>query len=90
MRVHHKSNDQENFLDKSRTSSKIHVETRSLIATKKLRHTNFNWFVFVSVMEEIFRDAGSSSERLNQFLDDFSSKLPELGLSEEQVKLRQT
>lgn len=85
MRVHHKSNDQENFLDKSRTSSKIHVETHSLIVTKKLRHTNFNWFVFVSVMEEIFRDAGSSS-----VLDDFSSKLPELGLSEEEVKLTQT
>ena len=72
------------------TSPSINAPVAPLIASEKLRQANFNWFVLVSVMEEIFRDAGSSSQTLNQFLDDFFSKLSELSLSEEEVKLTQT
>ena len=70
-------------------SNKAHVEAHSLIALEKLRQANFNWFVFVSLMEEIFKQSGCSSEMLNQFLDNFSSKLNALSLSEEEVKLTQ-
>ena len=41
-------------------------------------------------METRFRDAGSSTEMLDQFLDYFSSKLPDFNLCGEEVTLTQT
>ena len=82
--------DKETSPDENTTSNKAPVQADSTFALEKLRLANFNWFVFVATMETRFRDAGSSTEILDEFLDDFSSKLPEFNLCEEEVTLTQT
>ena len=82
--------DKETSPDENTTSNKAPVQADSTFVLEKLRQANFNWFVFVATMETRFRDAGSSTEMLDQFLDDFSSKLPQFKLCEEEVTLTQT
>ena len=82
--------DKETSPDENTTLNKAPVQADSTFALEKLRQANFNWFVFIATMETRFRDAGSSTEMLDQFLDDFSSKLLEFNLCEEEVTLTQT
>lgn len=81
---------QETCLNESSTFNKAPVETNSSIVLEKLQQVNFNWFAFVAAMETVFRVRGSTSEMLNQFLDDFASRLPELGFSDEEVMLTES
>ena len=53
----------------------------------KLREVSFNWFAFVSLLEEQFKTQGYTSAVFDQFLVDFASQLPNLGLTEEEQRL---
>lgn len=53
----------------------------------KLRGVSFNWFAFVSLLEEQFKTYDYMSTVIDQFLVDFASQLPNLGLTEEEQRL---
>ena len=81
--------DKETSQVENTTSNKAPAQADSTFALEKLQEANFNWFVFVATMETRFRDAGSATEILDQFLD-FFSKLPKFSLCEEEIMLTQT
>ena len=58
-----------------------------IIALNQLREVSWNWFAFVKVFEKPFETHGYTLELLDQFLTDFATRLPNLGLNEEEMRL---
>ena len=61
-------------------------EINSVLALDTLREVEYNWFAFVATLRPRFYAHGYTDEVLNQFLIDFSSQLPHLGLKEEELR----
>ena len=55
----------------------------------KLQDASYNWFAFVTLLQQGFRDQGFVYETLDQYLINLASQLEHLGLSEENLKLVQ-
>ena len=62
-------------------------ELNSVLALDALKEVDFNWFSFVTMLQPKFAAHGYTDEVLNQFLIDFSSQLPHLGLKEDELEL---
>lgn len=52
-----------------------------------LKETYFNWFAFTALLEPLFRNHGYDSKVFDKFLHEFASQLPELGLTDDELKL---
>lgn len=53
----------------------------------KLKEVSWNWFAFVILLGQELKDQGYSEAVFDQFFIDFAAQLPELRLSEEEVRL---
>lgn len=94
-----KSNDWSEGKDSPRRNSWRHVkldgslkdtsaiDVNSVVVLDKLREVSWNWFAFVTLLEEQFKNQGYTSAVFDQFLMDFATQLPELGLDEEEQRL---
>ena len=72
--------------DASRKNAPV-IDVNSIVVLDKLREVSFNWFALVSLLEEQFKTQGYTSAVFDQFLVDFASQLPNLGLTEEEQRL---
>ena len=63
------------------------IDVNSVVVLDKLRELSWNWFAFVTLLEEQFKNQGYTSAVFDQFLMDFASQLPDLGLNEEEQRL---
>lgn len=63
------------------------IDVNSVVVLDELREVSWNWFAFVTLLEEQFKNQGYTSEVFDQFLMDFARQLPELGLDEEEQRL---
>ena len=61
-------------------------EINSVLALDTLKEVEYNWSAFVATLRSRFYAHGYTDEVLNQFLIDFSSQLPHLGLNEEELR----
>jgi hypothetical protein len=65
----------------------LDVNINSVVALNILRKTEWNWFSFVILLEPEFEKKCHSQEVFDQFLVDFASHLPNMGLSVQQLNL---
>ena len=65
----------------------IDVNINSVVALNILCETEWNWFSFVILLEPEFEKKCHSQEVFDQFLVDFASHLPNMGLSVHQLNL---
>ena len=63
-----------------------HLDVNSVVLDI-LREVEWNWFSFVVLLEPKFEKQGYSQEVFDQFLVDFASQLPNLGLSDDEFNL---
>lgn len=63
------------------------IDVNSVVVLDKLREVSWNWFAFVKLLEEQFKNQGYSSTVFDQFLLDFAAQIPDLGLNEEEQRL---
>ena len=61
------------------------VNINSAVALIILRGVEWNWFSFVFTLESKFEKKGHPQEVVDQFLADFASQLPNMGLNIEQL-----
>ena len=58
------------------------IDVNSVVVLDKLREVSWNWFALMTLLEEQFKNQGYTSAVFDQFLMDFATHLPELGLDE--------
>lgn len=63
------------------------LDVNSVVVLDILREVEWNWFSFVVLLEPKFEKQGYSQEVFDQFLVDFTSQLPNLGLSDNEFNL---
>ena len=63
------------------------LDVNSVLVLDLLEEVDFNWFAFVSYLEPKFFSEGYTQEVSHQFLVDFASQLPNLGLADEDLRL---
>ncbi len=64
-----------------------HIDVNYVIVLDILREVGWNWFSFVVLLEPKFERQGYTQEVFDQFLVDFASQLPNLGLSDNELTL---
>ena len=62
-------------------------DVNSVVVLDILRELDWNWYSFVLLLESKFERQGYSQEVLDQFLVDFASQLPNLGLKDDELQL---
>ena len=63
------------------------LDVNSVLVLDLLEEVDFKWFAFVSYLEPKFFSEGYTQEVFDQFLVDFASQLPNLGLADEDLRL---
>lgn len=78
-----------NQINDNVTSDKVQPEmdVNSVVVLDVLPEVDWNWFSFVVSLERKSKNCGYTQEVVDQFLVDFASQLPNLGLSDEEFNL---
>ena len=74
-------------IEDKRTKKAIDIDINSTFVLDMLQETSFNWFAFSASLETVFRNRRYDSSVLDQFLCEFASRLPELGLKDDELEL---
>ena len=63
------------------------LDVNSVIVLDILKEADYNWYAFVSLLQPRFEEQGYTVEVFDQFLTDFASQLPHLGLTQDDERL---
>ena len=82
-------------LEKSKEPRTLHlgssqieaVDVSYVVALQMLKEASWNWFAFVVLLEEHFKNQGYSLAVLDRFLMNFAAQVPNLSLSDEEMRL---